>query len=214
MTGYFITGIGTDAGKTYITCQLIAQLHEREKNYRALKPLVSGYNANDPLSDTALLLKAQHLSDLPHAAISPWRFKAPLAPCQAAAMEGKTLSLDAISDFCIEQKRQFEWVLVEGAGGIMSPVNSHYTMLDWAQKLNWPVILVANDYLGAISHTLTAYRVLQQSDIPVHAIIINEQKKGGVGLEITKTALKPHIKDPVYTVPYRGILPDLFKELS
>ncbi len=183
MGALFIAGAGTDIGKTYVTAALARQIRADGGAVRVLKPVVSGVAAlGDPAfmtSDTAVLLKAAGLPvDPAHVeACSPWRFAAPLAPDRAAAAEGRDLTLAEVTDWCrarLAEAAPGETVLVEGAGGLMSPVTREATVLDWLIALDCPLILVAGSYLGAISHALTAIEVIRARGILLRAVVVSE----------------------------------------
>lgn len=189
---YFITGTGTGVGKTLITCSLASQLRAQGKRISALKPIISGYQPHDPASDTAQILKSQNLPlTAPNeAAISPWRFKAALAPSMAAAKEGKKISFPDVAQFCGMQ-RISEITLIEGAGGVMVPIDKEHTILDLISVLHAPAILVAGTYLGAISHTLTAGYALLSRGIKLQAVVVSESEDGAMSARDTAHALKP-----------------------
>ena len=177
MRRFFITGVGTGVGKTYVTRYLVHQLTAMGRRVSALKPVVTGYSDDDPDSDPALILRSLGRSPTVEAiaAISPWRFAAPLSPHLAAQREGRSIDLGDVIAFCREPEKQgFDFRLVEGVGGIMSPVGPTATCLDLIVKLKDPVILVTGTYLGAISHTLTALHVLRGSGAEVRGIIVSE----------------------------------------
>jgi dethiobiotin synthetase len=197
MGALFIAGAGTDIGKTYVTAALTRQLRQAGRAVRVLKPVVSGVAAlGDPAfaaSDTAILLAAAGLLvDAAHVdACSPWRFTQALAPDRAAAAEGRSLALDEVTDWCrarIAETAPDETVLIEGAGGLMSPVTREATVLDWLTALGCPAILVAGSYLGAISHALTAVEVIRARRIPLHAVVVSESVDSA-GLAETVEAL-------------------------
>src|SRR5207248_697063 len=124
---FFITAVGTGIGKTLVTTIMCHQLLRTGRTVSALKPLVSGFAADDPASDPALILRSLGRSPTPNAiaAIAPWRFQAPLSPHLAAAREGRTLAVEDIVAFCRAREREdYDLLLVEGAGGVMSPINS------------------------------------------------------------------------------------------
>jgi dethiobiotin synthetase len=177
MDSFFITSIGTGIGKTLVTTALCSQLRQQGKKVTALKPIVSGFTYDDPESDPALILQSCGL--MPTKAlidtISPWRFAAPIAPNMAALSEGKTIDLDKVIAYCRDHTNlKSDAVLLEGAGGVMAPISDQYTMLDWMEGLQWPVILVAGSYLGSLSHTLTAVEALRGRGVPVRALVISE----------------------------------------
>jgi dethiobiotin synthetase len=145
-------------------------------------------------SDTAILLNAAGLPvDERHVqACSPWRFAAALAPDRAAALEGRDLDLAEIVGWCrarLAEAAPDQVVLVEGAGGLMSPVTREATVLDWMKALGLPAILVAGSYLGAISHALTAIEVVRASGFSPRAVVVSESIESA-GLHETIEALR------------------------
>ncbi|HWA61332.1 MAG TPA: dethiobiotin synthase [Caulobacteraceae bacterium] len=174
----FVAGAGTDAGKTYVGAAVIRALRARGVAAEAFKPLVSGFDPDAPEdSDPAVLLAAQGIPWSAEALerISPWRYRAPLAPCQAAAREGGRVDAEAVIGACRERAAAAEGLLlVESAGGIMSPLDERRTMLDLAEALGAPVLLVTGSYLGAMSHTLTAAAVIADRGLPLAAVVVSE----------------------------------------
>ena len=166
MRPFFITAVGTGIGKTLVTTVLCHQLISLGRRVSALKPVVSGYSVDDPESDPALLLRSLGQSPTGEAiaTIAPWRFTAPLSPNLAARREDRSIPMEDLLAFCREPGGgDVEVRLIEGAGGLMSPIGPRETCLDWIVALNAPVILVTGTYLGAISHTLTAAGCLEES---------------------------------------------------
>jgi dethiobiotin synthetase len=189
MPAFFVTGTGTEIGKTFVCAGLIRHLRAALRPVRALKPVISGFDAaTAPASDSALLLDALGipLCDDAIAAISPWRYAAPLAPNMAARSEGRSVDLDEVVRFCRQEisAAADATVLIEGVGGLMVPLDERRTVLDWIARLNVPILLVAGTYLGAISHTLTCVEVLRSRGLPLAAILVNESA-GGVALQPT-----------------------------
>jgi dethiobiotin synthetase len=193
---FFITSTGTGIGKTLVTTALCWQLKQRDFNVTALKPVISGFDGENVESDSALILKSCGLNPTPQMmkTISPWQFAAPLSPHLAAHKEKKFIVFEEVVEFCEEHAAmQSGIVLVEGAGGIMTPLDDRHTMLDVAERLRWPVILVCGSYLGAISHTLTALDTLKTRAIPVAAIVVSESEESGVSLNETVEGLSPFV---------------------
>lgn len=188
---FFITGTGTGVGKTLITCSLAHQLRAQGKRVSALKPVISGYTAGND-SDTAQILLSQNLqvTEANKAAISPWRFRAALAPSVAAAKEGKKINFSEVAQFC-GMERISEITLIEGAGGVMVPLDKEHMIIDLISVLNAPAILVGGTYLGAISHTLTAGQVLMSRGIKLQAVIVSESGDGAMSARDTAHILKP-----------------------
>lgn len=176
MRSLFVAGTGTDIGKTHVACALIRALRARNVRVDAFKPVVSGFDPDDPdISDPGrLALALEEPSALTR--ISPRRYRAPLAPNLAARLEGDTLQLaDLISDCRASLARtDRDLLLVEGAGGVMSPLTDDATNLDLMVALNLPVLLVAGSYLGTVSHILTALEVIRSRGLALTAIVMSE----------------------------------------
>ena len=192
MSGLFITGVGTGVGKTLVTTILCAQLREIGRSVSALKPVVSGFTLDDPESDPALIVRS--LGRIPTLAtidaVSPWRFGAPLSPHLAARHHGRAITLEEVAQFCRGHAGGPGSIrLIEGAGGVMSPICADATCLDLMAILGEPVVLVTGTYLGTISHTLTALSSIRASDLPVQGIVVSDSSDG-VGLEETVEAIR------------------------
>jgi dethiobiotin synthetase len=193
MSAYFITATGTDIGKTFVTRGLIRALRARGRHVAALKPVMSGFEPAEAAgSDAGLLLEAlgRPATLEAIAEISPWRFAAPLAPDMAAALERRTLDLDELIRFTRDAvTADHDTLLIEGAGGLMSPVTADHIGLDWIAALPLPMILVAGSYLGTISHTLSALDVLARRDLAVAALVISETAGSPVRLDATRDTI-------------------------
>lgn len=198
---FFITSSGTNIGKTLVTAALAYQLTAQQKRISVLKPMISGYEPG-PDSDTAQLLAAQGLpATIPNIdAVSPWRYAAPLAPHIAAALEGKTIPYDEMIGFC-NMPRVSEITLIEGAGGVMTPVSPTHTTRDWIEELAIPAVLVVGTYLGAITHTLTAGEALCARGIDVQAVVVSESAESAMSAQEVAETLKPHLPYARYIVP-------------
>lgn len=193
MPALFVTGAGTDIGKTFVTAGLIRCLRAQGQRVAALKPIVSGFDPTAPSGgDPARLLEALGREVTPEeiAKISPWRFKAPLSPNMAAVAEDRAIDLQGVVDFCQKMRRESDDVLlIEGVGGIMVPLDDRHTTLDLMTRLGLPLIFVGASYLGAISHILSAIDVLAQRKLEVRAIVISETRGSPVELDATLATL-------------------------
>jgi dethiobiotin synthetase len=186
VSAIFVTGTGTDVGKTFLSAALVRYWRSARHGVAAFKPVASGFDpATAHASDPGVLLAAlgRPISDID--AISPWRFAAPLSPDMAAAREGRALDFEAIVEFSRRTAASADRVLIEGVGGIMVPLDDRHTVLDWMSALRLPVLLVAGSYLGTISHTLTALRVLAQRNLTVVAVAVSESAVPGAPLDET-----------------------------
>jgi len=190
----FVTGTGTDVGKTFVTAALIRHGRAAGRTVAAIKPVVSGFDpaavaTSDPGVLLAALGRAPTMDEIDR--ISPWRFAAPLSPDLAAAREGRTLDFRALVDFSRRQAASAELLFIEGVGGVMVPLDATHTVLDWMSALRVPVLLVAGSYLGTISHTLTALNVLAQRNLDIAAVVVSEGTVPGATLDETVAAIAP-----------------------
>jgi dethiobiotin synthetase len=179
MRALFISGAHTDVGKTHAACALIRAARARGLAVDALKPVVSGFDGQVwEESDPGRLLTALGLPQTNQAldAISPLRFRAALSPPMAARLEGVHLTLDQLTRFCRAglAASTADLMLVEGVGGVMSPIAEDATGLDLMIALGLPTVLVGGSYLGAISHTLTAIETLRSRNLPILAVVVSE----------------------------------------
>lgn len=195
MPTLFIAGTGTDIGKTYVAAALIRALCASDYAVDALKPVVSGFDPAAPQgSDPAVLLDALEVpwSTAALDRMSPWQYRAPLSPPLAAEQEGRRLEGDAVIALCLDRAAatpRDTWLLVESAGGIMSPLDDARTMLDLAAALGAPVLLVGGTYLGTISHTLTAAAVIAAAGLDLAAVVLSESAGDHPAVEDTVAAL-------------------------
>lgn len=176
MKALFVAGTGTDLGKTHIACALLRAARTRGLKVDAFKPVVSGFDPNAPeASDPARIAAAMGRPDA-WPEVSARRYCAPLAPNLAARLEGETVVMaDLVAD-CRTwlAARDVDLALIEGAGGVMSPMTEDATNLDLMVALGLPVLLVAGSYLGTASHLLTALEVLRARGLTVAAIVVSE----------------------------------------
>ncbi|MFM7620556.1 MAG: dethiobiotin synthase [Alphaproteobacteria bacterium] len=184
---YLILGIGTDIGKTFV----IEKLLQKYPQAKAIKPIATGFSVEDFTSDTMKILKALQNNNYDFEReknhfkitlaqenyfqlISPFVFAKPTSPNLVA-----DISYSKLLDFCFSQinfakKNNFN-LFIESAGGVMTPINNQKTFLDLAKDLKVKIILVSSNYLGAISHTLTAIESLIKNNQTIDFLIINDE---------------------------------------
>ena len=196
MGANFITGTGTDIGKTWLACALLRHWRAEGRQAAAFKPVLSGFDPQSPqASDAGQLLAAlgREVNAAEIDAIAPWRFAAPLSPDMAAALEGRRVDFDQLIEFTrgavAAPQRP---LLVEGVGGVMAPLDETHTVRDWIAASGLPCILVAGSYLGSLSHTLTALEALAKVGAGVTAVVVNETSGSAVALDATLNALSRH----------------------
>ncbi|WP_027171484.1 dethiobiotin synthase [Methylobacterium sp. 10] len=218
----FVAGAGTEIGKTYVTASLTRTLRRRGSEVLTLKPLASGVPPfGDPSfreSDTAVLLEAQGLPVTPETveACSPWRFAAPISPDLAAAREGRSLHLSDLVGWCEDRLRGADpetILVIEGVGGLMSPVTAEATGLDWLKALALPTILVSGSYLGAISHALTAAETLRCHGQTLRGVVVCESLGAPTPPETVAAAIGRHVPAPVVCIARDGECPEALARL-
>lgn len=205
MSANFITGTGTDIGKTWLACALLRHWRAEGREVVAFKPVLSGFDPLQPqASDAGALLAAlgREATRAELDVIAPWRFAAPLAPDMAAGLEGRRVDFAELVGFtrrCVSA--DFQHTLVEGVGGVMAPIDETHTVRDWIAAAGLPCVLVSGSYLGSLSHALTALEALARVGAGVTAIAVNETPDSTVRLESTLESLARHVSGiPVLSI--------------
>ncbi|MDP3495889.1 MAG: dethiobiotin synthase [Hyphomonadaceae bacterium] len=206
MRGAFITAIGTDCGKTHVSAAILRHLRSAGRPALALKPVMSGYSPDQLETSDAgrLLLAMGRTVDAATVGEICWRsFVEPLAPNVAARRAGVALAYADMLSFLRERMaRHTGPVLVEGAGGVMSPLTDTHTNIDLAQDLGLPVVLLASSYLGAVSHTLTAVDVLTRRHLKPVMIVVTEPSVDASPAALFIDELRRWTAIPLYAAPF------------
>ena len=176
--GLFITGTDTGVGKTYVAMLIVRALAAAGHRVGVYKPVASGCRlvGSDLVSDDAqALVDAAGRSDELEQAC-PQRFAAALAPPQAAAAEGRSVDAAMLRSGLDYWRDSSDVVVVEGAGGLMSPVTEDEYIADLAFDFGYPLVIVARDALGTINQTLSALIVAAtfRDGLDVAGIVLNQ----------------------------------------
>jgi dethiobiotin synthetase len=210
---FFITGSGTDVGKTFVAAGLIRHFRQVGRIVEALKPVVSGFDPEHAAtSDPAILLAAlgRQADATEIECIAPWRFAAPLSPDMAAAREDRAIDFNALLDFSKSAIASSAGILlIEGVGGIMAPLEQTHTVLDWMRALRLRLVLVTGSYLGSISHTLTCLDVLRRYELHVAALVVSESADPTVPLDDTVATIA-RFADSTPVIGLPRLPPDAF----
>lgn len=159
----FITGIGTGVGKTYVSAHLVETL---QADY--WKPIQSGdLEATDTMKVRSMV---KNLVSVFHP--EAYRLTQPFSPHKAADLDG--ILIDPSKIILPQTKNQ---LIVEGAGGLMVPLNDSFLMIDLITQLQAEVILVVMHYLGSINHTLLSIEMLKSKNLPINCIVFNGIKE-------------------------------------
>lgn len=170
----FVTGIDTDAGKSYATGWLASEIKKAGKESMTLKFVQTG---NKDFSEDILVhrkLMGIELTSYDKLGItSPEIFTYPCSPELAARIDGRDIDLKKITDAINELSRNYKTVLIEGAGGLMVPLKGDYLTIDYVREYDLPIALVTNGRLGSISHTLLALYAIKHYGLTLHTVIYN-----------------------------------------
>ena len=203
--GFFITGTDTGVGKTFVTAGIVSALREKGANVGVMKPVETGCpEKNGRLEpQDAFFLKKMSGVDDDIDLINPYRFKAPLAPAAASRVEDKTVELNRIKECYDKLASRHSMMFVEGAGGLLAPINENKTIADLIKLLNLPLIIIAASRLGAINHTLLTVRYAKSAGIDVKGIILNYPS---LAIDETLSTNQAEIKR-LANIPVLGELP-------
>lgn len=196
---FFITGTDTGVGKTVLTALWAGFLRERGVKAAAFKPICSGGR------DDALALQAALGDTLTLAEINPWHFRTPLAPVLAARREKKTLTLAQVCTHIRTQQGKFEVVLVEGAGGLLSPLGEDFDSRDLLLALRASPIIVASNKLGVVNHIRLTLEALPAKQRAQAAIILMSPPKPDAASVTNAGLLKGFLPAKnILTLPWLG----------
>ncbi len=175
--GLFITGTDTEVGKTYVAALIARSLRAAGHRVGVYKPAASGCREveGELVSDDAVTLweAAGRPGELER--VCPQRFRAALAPHLAAAEEGRRLDSELLRTGIEYWQTRSDIILVEGAGGLMSPLGEEEYVADLAYDLRFPLVVVARNVLGTINHTLQTLIAAAsfQEGLPIAGIVLN-----------------------------------------
>lgn len=207
MNRFFVAGTDTDVGKTLVSTALLECAKGIGMKTAALKPVAAGCKMESGQlvnEDAQALLKAM-TAELAYGLVNPHALEPAIAPHIAATEVGLPLSADNIANHCDPLlKGSDDFILVEGAGGWLVPLNDEETMADIVIKLNLPVILVVGLRLGCISHALLSAKVIEADGLKIAGWVANQVDRD-----------MPVVKENIETLtqrfdfPYLGHIPFL-----
>ena len=198
MKGAFITATGTGVGKTWLASALTAACVQRGKRVAAIKPIETGVDP-DPL-DALALARACGNESLATAE-GLYRAQEALAPYAIEKRGGPALgSLRSLCKRVRELSAGADYVIVEGVGGALAPLDREHTSADLAAQLDLPAVLVARNALGVLSYTLTAVEALRKRKVSVRAIVLNHVARSRAD-DISRTSNADVLADYLPRVP-------------
>ena len=189
MEGVFVTGTGTEVGKTVVAAAMARTLAEQGKRVAVFKPAVTGLDelaAGGPKGGTAGDLLAHRLSNaadhelLRRAAgseqsdeeIAPYRYGPPMSPHLAAELAGEEIDPERLRSASRTAAKGADALVCEGVGGLLVPLASGYLVRDFAADLGLPVVVAASPGLGTINHTLLTIEAARAAGLEVRAVVL------------------------------------------
>jgi dethiobiotin synthetase len=183
----FITGTDTDVGKTYVTAGLAASFYEMGIDIGVMKPFAAGTAQKNGFKseDVKILSDAAHVSD-PENLINPQFFPIPASPYTAwKKLKTKPKIATVLSSFK-KLSKLHDTILVEGMGGVMTPILKDYFITNLIKEMKIPTIIVTRTKVGTVNHTLMTVMMCQKYKIPIKGIIINNFDNGYPINQLTK----------------------------
>ena len=212
MTGFFVTGTDTEVGKTLVSGALILKLREQGKQAIGFKPVAAGtyQSANGELlnEDLETLRIASGLAP-GQMNLSSYVLDMPVAPHLAAASKGIVLQLGTIMQALLETQKHSDCLVIEGAGGLLIPLNDHENLGDLVQQISLPVILVVGMKLGCINHALLTQEAIKARGLKIAGWVANSLANEMPLLQENVATLQTKIN-----APFLGLIPSLPKALQ
>ena len=180
----FITGTGTDIGKTYVTGLILKKLNEGNKKVAYYKAAMSGNNRNSDgslIAGDALHVKTISSITQPLSEMCPYIYEAAVSPHLAAKLEKNPIDMQKVLQKFDYLCNTYDYVTAEGSGGIICPLrfdNQKIMLQDFIKLRNLNCLIVADAGLGTINSVVLTYEYMKAHNIPVKGIIFNRFKKG------------------------------------
>lgn len=203
---FFVTGTDTSVGKTTVTVRLMQQLVAQGLTVIGMKPVASGCEWVDGRwqNDDVLQLTAASNVSAPAELINPYCFEPAIAPHIAAAQAGVEIDFNVIRAAYAQLTAMADVVIVEGAGGLLVPLNATQTIADLIQALSLPALVVVGMRLGCINHALLTAQVLKQRNIDFCGWVANNiDPQMSVPQENLQSLITGLQQPPVLQVPFQ-----------
>lgn len=170
----FITGIDTDAGKTYATAWLQRRMLDAGKTVITQKFIQTGcVGTSEDIEAHRRISGTGPMPEDAEGLTAPVIFSYPASAQLAARLDGREIDLDIIDRARAELARRYDVVLIEGAGGLMVPITDDFMAIDYIATRNLPVVLVTNSRLGSINHTILSLEAIRSRGLKLHSVLYN-----------------------------------------
>lgn len=195
---YFITGIDTDIGKTYFTGKLAKTLYDNGQSIITQKLIQTGchHYADDVLTHRQMM--GIDLLDCDKTGLTmPCVLSYPCSPHLASRLDNKPIDLEYIYQSTCQLEKEFNIILIEGAGGLFVPLTERFFFIDYIQTYNYPIILVTSGRLGSINHTILSIEAILNRGLNLYALTYNskDDSQDGVIANESKRYLKSYLNE-------------------
>jgi len=198
--GLFVTGTGTEVGKTVVAAAIARTLAVEGKRVAVFKPAVTGLE-EDGETDHALLRRASG-SEQSDEEIAPYRYDPPASPHLAAAMAGEEIDPERLRQVARDAAEGADAIVCEGVGGLLVPLTPTYLVRDLAVDLGYPLVIVATPGLGTINHTLLTLESARAAGLNVAAVVLNPWPAEPSEIERSNRETITALADsPIHTLP-------------
>jgi len=198
--GVFVTGTGTEVGKTVVAATIARTLKGEGARVAVFKPAVTGLDEGVE-TDHALLRRASG-SNQSDEEIAPYRYGPPASPHLAAALAGEEIDPERLRQAAAAAAEGAETIVCEGVGGLLVPLSPGYLVRDLAADLGHPLVVVASPGLGTINHTLLTVEAARATGLEVAAIVLNPWPEDPTEIERSnRETIAELAATPVLTLP-------------
>jgi len=198
--GIFVTGTGTEVGKTVVAATIARTLASEGRRVAVFKPAVTGLDEGVE-TDHALLRRASG-SNQSDEEIAPYRYGPPASPHLAAALAGEKIDPEHLRRSAATAAEGADAIVCEGVGGLLVPLSPGYLVRDLAVDLGYPVVVVAGPGLGTINHTLLTVEAAHAAGLEVAAVVLNPWPDEPTEIEHSNRETLADLADaPVLTLP-------------
>ena len=174
MTTICICGIDTNIGKSVVTGLLARFLHEQGHRVITQKPVQTGCDGqSEDILTHRRLMETGWLEEDEQRLTCPYNFSFPGSPHLAAKLADQAINPDAITATTRLLEKNYEWVLIEGAGGLMVPLTEKLLFIDYLEQQNYPLLLVTSPRLGSINHTLMSLELIRSRGLKLAGLVYN-----------------------------------------
>ena len=180
MTSLFVTGTDTDVGKTCITASIVNHLSKMNVDVGVMKPFASGYKATvDSVSDDVkILMKYSRVND-PIDLVNPYFFEIPTSPYDACKQLNLEIEISRVIDSYKQLTSIHDVVIVEGIGGIMTPISKNYFVSDLISDLQMNTIIVTGSKIGTMNHLMLTYQHVKEKNLCLNGFVVNQNVSDG-----------------------------------